>query len=153
MNFTYDSHGHPELYNVSKSHVFNMLIQRKLRELNLTIGSRPVELGFGIRCSRPIGYDLTYCTLLGLGVYELFRDGISGAMVNVDQYGKVSPLYLRDVEDENGKVIPRLVDVNSPMVQSLVNYNMHYLTPEDYEDALKWVKEPEEFDFHKILEG
>ena len=30
INFTYDDHGHPELGNVSKSHIFNMLVQQKL---------------------------------------------------------------------------------------------------------------------------
>ena len=33
INFTYDDHGHPELGNVSKAHIFNMLLQKKLKEL------------------------------------------------------------------------------------------------------------------------
>jgi hypothetical protein len=28
INFTYDDHGHPELGNVSKSHIFNVLFQK-----------------------------------------------------------------------------------------------------------------------------
>ena len=31
INFTYDDHGHPELGNVSKAHIFNLLLQRKLK--------------------------------------------------------------------------------------------------------------------------
>ena len=30
--------------------------------------------------------------------------------------------------------------------------NMHYITPEDYRNASKYVDNPEEFDFYKILE-
>lgn len=30
--FTFDEHGHPELGNVSKAHIFNMLLQRKVKE-------------------------------------------------------------------------------------------------------------------------
>ena len=37
INFTYDDHGHPELGNVSKSHIFNMLVQEKLKELGIDI--------------------------------------------------------------------------------------------------------------------
>ena len=67
INFTYDAHGHPELGNVSKSHIFNMLVQARLKKLGIDIKSRPVELGYELRCCRPIGFDLTLCTLLGLG--------------------------------------------------------------------------------------
>jgi len=66
--FTYDAHGHPELGNVSKSHIFNLLLQKELQSLGIQIKSRPVELGYELRCCRPIGFDLTLCTLLGIGV-------------------------------------------------------------------------------------
>ena len=59
IKFTYDDHGHPELGNVSKSHIFNMLVQIRLKELGINIKSRPVELGYELRCCRPIGFDLT----------------------------------------------------------------------------------------------
>ena len=151
VNFTYDAHGHPELFNVSKSHVFNTLVQREVRKLDLGIGSRPVEMGFELRCTRPIGYDLTFCTLLGLGVYELFNQGATGCMVTVDGLGNVSPLYLKDVEDENGKVRPRLLDITGPKVKAVFNYNMQYITEEDYEAAKAYVSNPEEYDFNKVL--
>ncbi len=151
VNFTYDAHGHPELFNVSKSHVFNTLVQREVRKLGLGIGSRPVEMGFELRCTRPIGFDLTFCTLLGLGVYELYSQGASGCMVTVDGLGNVSPLYLKDVEDENGKVKPRLLDITGPKVKAVFDYNMHYITEDDYEAAKAYAPNPEEYDFKKIL--
>lgn len=151
VNFTYDAHGHPELFNVSKAHVFNMVIQRKMKSYNLNIGTRPVELGFEIRCCRPIGFDLNLCTLLGNGVYTLFKQGHSKCMVTVDPVGDASPLFLKDVEDENGKVKPRLVDVNSQRVQSVLNYNLHYLTAEDVEAAKAYLPDAENYVFTKIL--
>jgi len=151
INFTYDDHGHPELGNVSKSHIFNMLVQRKLKKLNLNIKSRPNEMGYELRCCRPTGYDLTYTTMLGLGVMKLFQEGVTGCMVTVDHLGKVSPLYLKDVEDENGKVKPRLVNIESEMVKTILNNNMHYITKADYKEAKKYVDNPEEYDFYSIL--
>lgn len=151
INFTYDDHGHPELGNVSKSHIFNMLVQQKLKTLQIKVKSRPNEMGYELRCCRPIAYDLTYATTLGLGVYKLFSQGITGCMVTVERDGQIVPLYLKDVEDEKGKVRPRLVNIDSEKVQLVLNNNLHFITKEDYRAAEKYVHNPEEFDFYKIL--
>ena len=149
--FTYDEHGHPELGNVSKAHIFNLLLQQRLRMLGLSVKSRPVEIGYGIRCVQPNGYDLTYCSLLGYGVKKLFEQGVTGAMVTTNPKGEIIPLYLKDVEDENGKIKPRLVNLNGPKAELIFNEGLQYLTPEDYEEARKILPNPEQYDFRKIL--
>jgi ATP-dependent phosphofructokinase / diphosphate-dependent phosphofructokinase len=151
INFTYDDHGHPELGNVSKSHIFNMLVQQKLKTLRINVKSRPNEMGYELRCCRPIAYDLNYATRLGLGVYKLFKKGVTGAMVTIDRTGEISPLFLKDVEDEKGKVKPRLVNINAEKVQLIYRNNLHFITPADYRGAKKFVQNPEEYDFYKIL--
>lgn len=151
INFTYDDHGHPELGNVSKSHIFNMLTQQHLKTLRINVKSRPEEIGYELRCCRPIAYDLSYATRLGLGVYSLYRNGETGCMVTIDRGGNISPLYLKDVEDEHGKVKPRLVNIESEQVQVIFRNNLHYITKEDYRAAKKYVKNPEDYDFLKIL--
>ncbi|MFG6685484.1 6-phosphofructokinase [Mariniflexile sp. HNIBRBA6329] len=150
INFTYDDHGHPELGNVSKSHIFNYLLQVKLKELGMDIKSRPVELGYELRCCPPIAFDLTLCTLLGIGVKKLFDEGKTGCIVSANSRGDITPLYLKDFEDENGKIPPRLVDINSDMAQLFIN-NLFYIKEKDYEDAKKYLPNPEAYDFKKIL--
>lgn len=150
INFTYDAHGHPELGNVSKSHIFNFLLQTKLKELGLEIKTRPVELGYELRCCNPIAFDLTLCTLLGIGVKKLFDQGVTGCIVSANSRGDIEPLYLKDFEDENGKVPPRLVDIDSDMAQLFIN-NLIYVRSYDYEDAKKYVENPEAYDVQKIL--
>jgi ATP-dependent phosphofructokinase / diphosphate-dependent phosphofructokinase len=152
INFTYDDHGHPELGNVSKSHIFNMLTQQALKGLRINVKSRPEEMGYELRCCRPIAYDLSYATRLGLGVFKLFKEGKTGCMVTVDRQGGISPLFLKDVEDENGKVKPRLVNVESENVQLIYRNNLHYITKSDYKGAKKFVENPEDYDFFRILE-
>ncbi|MCR5645970.1 MAG: 6-phosphofructokinase [Bacteroidales bacterium] len=149
--FTYDEHGHPELGNVSKAHIFNLLLQQRLKLLGLSVKSRPVEIGYGIRCVQPNGYDLTYCSLLGYGVKKLFLQGVTGAMVTTNPKGEIIPLYLKDVEDENGKIKPRLVNLNGPKAELIFNEGLQYLTPADYEAASKYLPNPEVYDFKKIL--
>lgn len=151
INFTYDDHGHPELGNVSKSHIFNMLVQQKLKTLRISVKSRPNEMGYELRCCRPIAYDLNYATRLGLGVYKLYQKGLTGCMVTIDRTGEISPLFLKDVEDEKGKVKPRLVNIDTEKVQLIYRNNLHFITPADYRGAKKYVQDPEEFDFFKIL--
>ena len=149
--FTYDEHGHPELGHVSKAHIFNLLLQQRLKLLGISVKSRPVEIGYGIRCVQPNGYDLTYCSLLGYGVKKLFMQGVTGAMVTTNPKGEIIPLYLKDVEDENGKIKPRLVNLNGPKAELIFNEGLQYITPEDYEAAKQYLPNPEEYDFKKIL--
>ena len=89
---------------------------------------------------------------MGMGVHKLYNDGCTGCMVYVDQQGNVSPLYLKDLQDpQTGKIPPRLVNVNSNKVMSYVNDIMDYITPADYEAAKKYLANPEEYDFKRIL--
>ena len=151
IDFTYDEHGHPELGNVSKAHIFNILLQRQLKEIGLKVKSRPVELGYELRCARPIAYDLTLCTRLGMGVRKLYHEGHSGCIVCADNEGNIAPLFLADIEDkETGKILPRLVDIHSDYSQMVLN-DLHCLTPVDYEAAKEYVDIPEEYDFYRIL--
>ena len=152
IHFTYDEHGHPELGKVSKAHIFNEMIEKKLKEIGLKVKSRPVELGYEIRCQTPIAYDLTYCSELGIGVHKLFAEGKTGCMVYVDSEGNVNPLYLKDLQDPTtGKIPPRLVDIKSDKFSSVVDNIINAITPADYEAAKQYVSNPEEYDFHKIL--
>ena len=119
--------------------------------LGLKIKTRPAELGYDIRCQDPIAYDLGYCTELAMGVYDLYSQGETGCMVYVDPAGKSLPLYLKDLQNEEGKIPPRRVDINSGISQNYYKYICHYITPELYAAASKYVAKPEEYDFHKIL--
>ncbi len=151
IHFTYDDHGHPELGNVSKAHIFNILLQEKLREIKLDVKSRPVELGYEVRCVNPIAFDLMYCSLLGMGVKQLFDKGHTGCMVTSDSKGDIHPLFLEDVTNDLGKVEPRLVNMKSQTADLVFNQSLQYITPGDYETAKEFVDFPEHFDFRKVL--
>ena len=152
VNFSYDDHGHPELGKVSKAHIFNNMLEQVNKEIGLKVKTRPVEIGYEIRCHTPIAYDLTYCSLLGMGVFKLFKEGHTGCMVYVDHVGNISPLFLKDIQDPvTGKIPPRLVNINTNKVQSYIEDIMDYVTPADYEAAKQFIDNPEEYDLMKIL--
>jgi 6-phosphofructokinase 1 len=150
--FTYDDHGHPELGKISKSHIIDNLVDKKLKSLGLNVKTRPVEVGYEVRCISPKSYDLEYCSMLGMGVYELYTKGVSGCMVCRDGNGKIIPLFLQDLQDpRTGKIPPRMVSMKSQEMQFFTRHIMDYITEEDYEDAKKLIEKPELFDFNKIL--
>lgn len=150
IQFTYDAHGHPELGNVSKANAFNILLQKELKRLGINVKSRPNDAGYELRCCRPIGFDLTLCTLLGIGVKKLYEEGLSGCIVSADAVGNISPIYLSDHEDEHGKVIPRLVNMDSEIAK-LCFQNLDFITSSDYEKATALLEHPEDYDFYQIL--
>ena len=154
VHFSYDDHGHPELGKVSKAVLFNDLLEAEFKKIGLKVKSRPVEIGYDVRCQDPVAYDVTYCTELAMGVYQLYSEGKTGCMVYVDSFGNVSPLYLADLQDPTtGKIPPRVVDINAGTAQNYYKYIAHYVTEADY-DAVRalGIANPEAYDFNKILE-
>jgi len=151
VHMTYDEHGHPELGKISKAVLFNELLEKEMKKVGMKVKTRPVEIGYDVRCQDPIAYDLTYCSELAMGVYELFKKGETGCMVFVDANGNSHPLYLHDLQNEEGKIPPRRVDIAGGIAQNYYNYICNYITEEDYEAAKAIVPNPEDYDFKKIL--
>ncbi len=152
IQFTYDEHGHPELGTVSKAHIYNMLLQIRLKQLNIDVKSRPVEMGYELRCIQPTAFDLLYCSLLGIGVKQLFDEGLTGCMVTSDPTGDIFPLFLKDVEDGHGKVRTRMVTMESQKAKMVFYQSIQYLTSDDMEAARKYLKDPADVEFMKILD-
>ena len=151
ITFTFDDHGHPELGNVSKAHIYNILLQKKLHRLGLEIKSRPVEIGYGIRCCAPTAFDLNYCTLLGIGVKKLFDEGRTGCIVVTRSDGTIEPLYLKDVEGADGKITPRLVDITTEEYK-LVYDNLHFIRKRDYEAAKAYLNNPAKYNLDNLAD-
>ncbi len=152
VRFSYDEHGHPELGKVSKAHVFSSILDDRLQELGLKVKTRPVDLGYEIRCQTPVAYDLVYCSMLGMGVYKLYSEGRTGCMVYVDQTGSIGHVDLKELQDPaTGKIPPRMVDVGSDLFNTVVDNILCYLTEADYAAAAEFLPDPEAYDFFRIL--
>ena len=152
VHMTYDEHGHPELGKISKAVLFNELLEKEFKKLGMKVKTRPVEIGYDVRCQDPIAFDLSYCSRLAMGAYELFTRGETGCMVFVDAFGTAKPLYLKDLQNAEGKIPPRRVDINGGIAQNYYNHICHCITEADYEAAKAIVENPAEYDFKKILE-
>jgi 6-phosphofructokinase 1 len=98
-----------------------------------------------------VAYDLVYCGLLGMGVKRLFDAGHTACMVMADNIGNISPLFLSDVQDENGKIKPRLVNMESQRAKLIFEDGLQYINPGDWEDAKHYLDNPKYYDFREIL--
>ncbi len=149
IKFTFDEHGHPELGTVSKAHIFNVLLQQKLKKLGIKIKSRPVEIGYEIRCVEPTAFDLDYCTRLGTGVKQLYDDGHTGCIVVAKGDGTIEPLYMDTIQGEDGRIVTRLVDVTNEEFEQVYK-TLHFIKPKDYPAARTYVEDPETYNVNEI---
>lgn len=150
INFSYDEHGHPELGLVSKAHLFNELLSKELKKLGLTFKSRPVELGYTLRCIDPTAYDLRFCTNLGYAVKELYDNGNSKCIAITTPTGEYKALSMSDISNAEGIITPRLVDMHSQSVIATMK-SFEALTDKDQEAAKSYLSNPEDYTMKSIL--
>lgn len=149
--FQQDAHGHPELSDVSKAHILNRIVRNRLEKLGLDMVSRPVEMGYSLRCVDPCAFDLSYCTTLGIGVKQLYEAGYTGCMVATDIHRNVVPVFLKDVEDESGRIRTRLVNMDREEVRLTFQEIVYSLKAEDRPLALEYLHSPENYEWENIL--
>ena len=82
---------------------------------------------------------------------KLYEQGEKNCIVSTTRDAQIIPIYMKDIEDEHGKIPPRLVDVNTEFSR-LVLSELHVLTERDYKKAKPLLSIPEAFDFYRILE-
>lgn len=150
IHFSYDEHGHPELGLLSKSHIFNQLLEVELKKLNLKIKCRPVEIGYAIRCVDPIAFDLRFCTSLGNAVKELFDRGESRCIAIATPSGEYIALSMAEIANADGIIAPRLVNMQSQEIKSTLK-SFETLTNKDFEAAKQYLADPENYTLKSIL--
>ena len=71
----------------------------------------------------------------------------------VRDHQRVTDLLMRGgyLQQADGKIPPRRVAIDGGTAQNYYNHICHFITPADYEAAGKYVSNPEEYDFKKIL--
>jgi ATP-dependent phosphofructokinase / diphosphate-dependent phosphofructokinase len=89
----------PPLRDLCKQHGLNVKINTK-------------NIGYELRCHRPVSFDVEYTTFLGYGAVQLLKQGLSGVMV-VRDYDRLDYRYLSDMILEDGKISSRTVDLDS----------------------------------------
>ena len=127
-----DEHGHVELAELDVGRVMKEAVLRCLEPYGLTPTIRVKDLGFELRCTDPIPFDMEYCRDLGCCAAEYLLSGATGAMVSIVN-GKFSPIPFDAILDSSTqRTRVRMVDVTSEYYRIARRY-MIRLEKEDLE--------------------
>ena len=56
------------------------------------------DIGYELRCAKPVPFDIEYTRTLGYGAVRYLLDGGSGALIAITS-GRVTPVSLDDLKD------------------------------------------------------
>ncbi|HEY7980069.1 MAG TPA: diphosphate--fructose-6-phosphate 1-phosphotransferase [Candidatus Eremiobacteraceae bacterium] len=108
-----DPYGHIRLSEVDVGSVLKHAVMTRLKELRLEIDVVTKDVGYELRCAKPLPFDVEYTRTLGYGAVRYLLGGGSGAMVAL-RGGHVTPVPLQDMIDpESGRIRVRLVDTTT----------------------------------------
>ena len=129
-NVARDAYGHIRLADVDLGDVIKRSLERTLDDYQLDITVVTKDIGYELRCAKPLPFDVEYTRTLGYGAVRYLLAGGSGAMIAL-RGGKVEPVYLNDLVDpKTGRVRVRMVDTTTESYKVGREY-MIRLSPED----------------------
>jgi 6-phosphofructokinase 1 len=125
-----DSYGHVRLADVPIGTILRDEVRKRLAALGVETTVVPKDIGYELRCTKPVPFDVEYTRTLGYGAVRYLLGGGSGALIALSG-GRVVPVNLDDLLDPaTGRVRVRLVDVATEAYQVAREY-MIRLEPED----------------------
>jgi 6-phosphofructokinase 1 len=129
-----DEHGHIRIAEVDFGAIIKTRVQKKLRELGVKTTIVSKNIGYELRCTDPIPFDMEYTRDLGYCAAKYLIKGGSGAMVTVQQ-GKFVPIKFEDMLDPaTGRTRVRMVDVDTESYKIARRYMLR-LRKDDFDDA------------------
>jgi ATP-dependent phosphofructokinase / diphosphate-dependent phosphofructokinase len=129
-----DAFGHVRLADIPIGTVLRDGIRKRLAEIGLSITVMAKDIGYELRCARPVPFDRDYTRTLGYGAVRYLIEGGSGALIALSG-GRVQPVRLEELLDSaTGRIRTRLVDVTTEAYR-VARDNMVRLEPRDFETA------------------
>jgi ATP-dependent phosphofructokinase / diphosphate-dependent phosphofructokinase len=145
-----DAFGHVRLADIPIGTALRDGVRRRLSEIGVTTTVMAKDIGYELRCAKPVPFDLDYTETLGYGAVRYLLEGGSGALIALCG-GRVEPMRLEALLDpDTGRIRTRLVDVTTKAYW-VARDNMVRLERSDFEQpqlgriAAKTVLTPEEF--------
>jgi ATP-dependent phosphofructokinase / diphosphate-dependent phosphofructokinase len=133
-----DSFGHVALADVPLGIIVRDAVRARLSEIGVDSVVHAKDIGYELRCAKPVPFDVDYTRTLGFGAVRYLVGGGSGALIALEG-GNVRPLDLADLLDPaTGRIRTRLVDLTTEAYRVARDY-MVYLEPADFTDESRLV--------------
>jgi 6-phosphofructokinase 1 len=135
-NLGRDSFGHVPLADVPLGTILRDAVRKRLSEIGVSSVVHTKDIGYELRCAKPVPFDVDYTRTLGFGAVRYLVDGGSGALIALAG-GRVTPMTLEDLLDPaTGRIRTRQVDLTSEAYRVARNYTVR-LEPADFSDPAR----------------
>jgi 6-phosphofructokinase 1 len=145
-----DAYGHTRLADIPIGMILRDAVRDRLTQIGLDITVVTKDIGYELRCAKPVPFDVEYTRTLGYGAVRHLLAGGSGALIALSG-GHMVPVTLEELTDPNtGRIRVRLVDVTTESYEVARKY-MIRLEPSDLEEpklsrlAVQTSLSPQEF--------
>jgi ATP-dependent phosphofructokinase / diphosphate-dependent phosphofructokinase len=129
-----DEHDHIRIAEIDYGRIIKARVSERLKEFGIKVTIVSKDIGYELRCTDPIPFDMEYTRDLGYCAAKYLLEGGSGAMVTIQQ-GKFKPIKFEDMLDpETGRTRVRMVDVDTEYYKIARRYMLR-LRKDDFEDA------------------
>ncbi len=134
-----DAHGNIRYAEINLGEILKEKVQEELNKLGLNATIIAKNIGYELRCSDPIPFDMEYTRDLGYCAAKFILDGGNGAMVSI-QNGHFVPLFFDEFRDpKTGRPKVRMVNIDSESYLIARRY-MIRLNKEDFNDPHELAK-------------
>ncbi len=131
-----DSFGNIRLADVPLSAMLRDGVRARLAEIGVEATVHAKDIGYELRCAKPVPFDVDYTRTLGFGAVRYLVGGGSGALIALSD-GHVKPMSLGELLDpQTGRIRTRRVDTTSESYRVARDY-MVRLEPGDFDDPQK----------------
>jgi ATP-dependent phosphofructokinase / diphosphate-dependent phosphofructokinase len=128
-----DEHDHIRIAEVEFGPIIKARVSEKLKELGVKLTIVPKNIGYELRCTDPIPFDMEYTRDLGYCAAKYLIEGGSGAMVTIHN-GRFRPIKFENMLDpETGRTRVRMVDIDTEQYKIARRYMLR-LRRDDLED-------------------
>jgi 6-phosphofructokinase len=132
-NVSRDAYGHVRLADVPIGSLLRDGVRSRLHDLGVDTTVLAKDIGYELRCAKPVAFDVDYTRTLGYGAVRYLLSGQSGSLIALSG-GRVQPMQLEDLLDPGtGRIRTRMVDVRAESYAVARDY-MVRLEPEDLEE-------------------
>jgi len=108
-----DAYGHVHIADVPLGTLLRDQVRSALKQLGMDANIVAKDIGYELRCAKPVPFDAEYTRTLGYGAVRYLLDGGSGALIAITG-GRVTPVNLADITDPaTGRIRVRMVDVST----------------------------------------
>ncbi len=128
-----DSFGNVRLADVPLGSVLRDGTRERLEEIGVDSIVHAKDIGYELRCAKPVPFDVDYTRTLGYGAVRYLVEGGSGALIALSG-GNVRPVALADLLDpRTGRIRTRRVDTTTEAYRVARDY-MVRLEPIDFSE-------------------